>query len=436
MILRVLSASSFDLEIREIAADKSISHRCAIFSLLSNKPSLIRNYLKGEDTLDSLNIAKRLGLEVREEGNEMVLTPPPSIQEPKSILECGNAGTAIRLYLGLLSVQKGLFVLSGDCYLNKRPMKRVVLPLRSIGAVILGREDGNLAPLVVVGNGNLQSFDYTSQIPSAQVKSALLLSGLFAKGDSRYREPELSRDHTERMLSGMGAELESKMNEMGEVEIRLSPLKQKLKPLIMEIPADPSSAFFFALATAIMPNSHLVLKNILLNPTRIEAFRILEKMGVKIIYKETSNTYESIGDIEIFSPQSLQSVEISEKISWLIDEIPALAIAMACAKGISRVKNAKELRVKETDRIKAVVENLKLCGIEANELEDGFEIKGGEIQRAEVSSYGDHRIAMSFAIAGLKNGMEITQAEYINISFPNFLEILSKITQVEKKECK
>ena len=436
MILRVLGASSFDLEIQEIAADKSISHRCAIFSLLSDKPSLIRNYLKGEDTLDSLNIAKRLGLEVREEGSEMVLTPPPNIQEPRSILECGNAGTAIRLYLGLLSAQKGLFVLSGDCYLNRRPMKRVVLPLRSIGATILGREDGYLAPLVVVGNGNLQAFDYTSQIPSAQVKSALLLSGLFAKGDSRYKEPELSRDHTERMLSGMGAEIESKINKAGEVEIHLLPLKQKLKPLVMEIPADPSSAFFFALAAAIMPNSHLVLKNILLNPTRIEAFRILEKMGAKIIYKEVLNTYESIGDIEIFSPQSLQSVEVSEKISWLIDEIPALAIAMACAKGVSKVKNAKELRVKETDRIKAVVENLKLCGIEARELEDGFEIKGGEIKRAEVPSYGDHRIAMSFAIAGLKNGMEITQAEYINISFPNFLEILSKITQVEKRECK
>ena len=218
--------------------------------------------------------------------------------------------------------------------------------------------------------------------------------------------------------------------------ISSSPLGSIILKLTFSFFSSASSAFFFALAAAIMPNSHLVLKNILLNPTRIEAFRILEKMGAKIIYKEVLNTYESIGDIEIFSPQSLQSVEVSEKISWLIDEIPALAIAMACAKGVSKVKNAKELRVKETDRIKAVVENLKLCGIEARELEDGFEIKGGEIKRAEVPSYGDHRIAMSFAIAGLKNGMEITQAEYINISFPNFLEILSKITQVEKRECK
>lgn len=436
MKLKVFGASSFKLEIKEIAADKSISHRCAIFSLLSDKPSCVRNYLKGEDTLDTLRIAKKLGLEVQEEGDEMILTPPESIQEPSGILECGNAGTAIRLYLGLLSAQKGLFVLSGDCYLNKRPMKRVVSPLRGIGASILGREEGNLAPLVVVGKGGLQAFDYTSPIPSAQVKSALILSGLFANGDCVYREPELSRDHTERMLKGMGAEIESKVSAQGGVEISLSPLKGKLKPLVMEIPADPSSAFFFALAAAILPHSHLVLKNVLLNKTRIEAFRILEKMGVKITYKETSSTYESIGDIEIVAPESLKSVEVSEKIAWLIDEIPALAIAMACAKGVSCVRNAKELRVKETDRIKAVVENLKLCGINARELEDGFEIEGGEIKCAEVPSYGDHRIAMSFAIAGLKSGMEILEAEYINISFPNFLEILSRITQVEKCECK
>ncbi len=436
MNLKVCSAQSFELEIKEIAADKSISHRCAIFSLLSDKPSCIRNYLKGEDTLDTLRIAKKLGLEVQEERGEMILIPPPSIQEPSSILECGNAGTAIRLYLGLLSAQKGLFVLSGDCYLNKRPMKRVVSPLRDIGASILGRQEGNLAPLVVVGKGDLQAFDYTSPIPSAQVKSALILSGLFANGNCVYREPELSRDHTERMLKGMGAEIESKASKQGGVEIFLSPLKGKLKPLVMEIPADPSSAFFFALAAAILPRSHLVLKNILLNKTRIEAFRILEKMGVRISYKETSSIYESIGDIEIVSPQSLRSVEVSEKIAWLIDEIPALAIAMACAKGVSWVRNAKELRVKETDRIKAVVENLKLCGIKARELDDGFEIEGGEIKSAEVSSYGDHRIAMSFAIAGLKAGMKILEAEYINISFPNFLEILSRITQVEKCECK
>ncbi len=432
MKLEVHSAQAFKLDTDKIAADKSISHRCAIFALLSKETSVVRNYLEGEDTLDSLEIAKKLGLVVQKEAGEYHLSPPKTILEPKTILYCGNAGTAIRLYLGLLSAQKGMFVLSGDQYLNERPMKRVVDPLRSIGAEILGRENGNLAPLVVLGNPLLKSFNYTSKIPSAQVKSAMLLSALFAKGESQYCEPELSRDHSERMLRGMGAEIETKTLDYGAVQIHIKPLKQPLKPLHLEIPADPSSAFFFAVAIAITPCAQGTLRNVLLNPTRIEAFRILEKMGVKIEYKEHSKTYESIGDIAISAPKELCAIELSAKISWLIDEIPALAIAMACAKGVSYVKNAKELRVKETDRISAVVQNLRLCGIKAEELEDGFMIEGGVMKKACVESFGDHRIAMSFAIAGLKCGMLIKNAEYINVSFPNFLEILETITNIKR----
>ncbi|MCH5323504.1 MAG: 3-phosphoshikimate 1-carboxyvinyltransferase, partial [Helicobacter sp.] len=285
----------------------------------------------------------------------------------------------------------------------------------------------NLAPLVIRGKGGLSPFCYESKIASAQIKSAMILNALFAKGECEYFEPELSRNHTEKMLGGMGAEIECFTKEDKE-GIKVSPLKEKLKPLEIEIPADPSSAFFFAVALAICPNSRGILRNVLLNPTRIEAFKILEKMGVKIIYYETSKIYETIGDIEIIAPNELQGVKVCEKISWLIDEIPALAIAMACAKTPSQVRNAKELRVKETDRIKAVVDNLRLCGIEAREFDDGFEILGGTFKKAKLSSYGDHRIAMSFAIAGLKSGMIITEAQYINISFPNFLDILGQIT--------
>ena len=431
MILEVFPQKSFNIEIDKIATDKSISHRCAIFSLLSDEESCVKNYLLGEDTLNSLEIAKQLGLKVRSEGDCLILSPPKQILEPNGILDCGNAGTAIRLYVGLLSAQKGMFILSGDSYLNNRPMKRVVEPLRNIGAKIYGREEGNLAPLVVLGNENLESFVFESKIASAQVKSAMILSALFAKDKSLYCEPELSRDHSEKMLCGMGANIESKQID-GKNHIAIMPLKKKLKPLEIEIPADPSSAFFFALALAICPNSKGILKNVLLNKTRIEAFKILEKMGVKINYIEKSKKYESIGDIEIFAPESLKAVDLSENISWLIDEIPALAIAFACAKGESCVRNAKELRVKESDRIKVVVENLRLCGIEARELEDGFVIKGGRFKKASVKSYGDHRIAMSFAIAGLKSGIKIEDAEYINISFPNFLEILSEITTIKK----
>lgn len=432
MKLKVSKAQAFSLDANKIAADKSISHRCAIFSLLSDKSSFVRNYLEGEDTLNTLQIAQKLGLSVQKEQEGLYLIPPAKICEPNAILDCGNAGTAIRLYLGLLSAQKGIFVLSGDEYLNKRPMKRVTEPLRSIGAQIIGREDANFAPLVVLGNERLEKFNYTSKIPSAQVKSAMILSALFAKEDSIYREIELSRDHSEKILKGMGAKIESKILK-NAVEIKIESLKgKKLDPLNIEIPADPSSAFFFALAIAITPNAQGILRNVLLNKTRIEAFKILEQMGVKIQYIITSETYERIGDIEMTAPSSLQAVNVHQKIAWLIDEIPALAIAMACANGTSRVQNAKELRVKETDRIYAVVKNLQSCGIEAYELEDGFEIVGGELQKACVSSFGDHRIAMSFAIAGLVCGMEIENAEYINISFPNFLEILASITKIER----
>ncbi|EEO26150.1 3-phosphoshikimate 1-carboxyvinyltransferase [Helicobacter winghamensis] len=433
MKLEVSKTQGFELETDKIASDKSISHRCAMFALLSDKPSFVKNYLEGEDTLDTLEIAKKLGLSVEKCHGGLLLTPPKNIQEPNTILYCGNAGTAMRLYLGLLSAQNGIFVLSGDMYLNKRPMKRIVEPLRSIGAEILGRSSGEFAPLVIKGNPKLESFFYTSKIPSAQIKSAMLLSALFAKGESVYQEPELSRDHSEKMLKGMGAEIESAIDKNGAVEIKIKPLKSKLEPLNLEIPADPSSAFFFAVAVAITPNSRGILRNVLLNKTRIEAFSVLEKMGVTITYKETSKTYESIGDIIINAPESLKAVELSEKISWLIDEIPALAIAMACAKGKSVVKNAKELRVKETDRIKAVVENLRACGIEAQELDDGFYIVGGMLKKACVDSFGDHRIAMSFAVAGLKSGMEIENAECINVSFPNFLEILQSLTKICQK---
>ncbi|MCI5968385.1 3-phosphoshikimate 1-carboxyvinyltransferase [Helicobacter sp.] len=433
MQLEVSKTQGFKLDTDKIASDKSLSHRCAMFAFLSDKPSFVRNYLEGEDTLDTLEIAKKLGLKVEKHGGGLLLTPPKHIQEPNTILYCGNAGTAMRLYLGLLSAQSGIFILSGDVYLNKRPMKRVVEPLRSIGAEILGRSEGEFAPLVIKGNPKLESFFYTSKIPSAQVKSAMLLSALFAKGESVYREPELSRDHSEKMLRGMGAEIESKVEANGAVEIRIQPLRNRLNPLNLEIPADPSSAFFFAVAVAITPNASGILRNVLLNKTRIEAFRVLEKMGVGIVYKEVSKTYESIGEIIINAPKTLQAVELNEKIAWLIDEIPALAIAMACAKGESVVRNAKELRVKETDRIKAVVENLRLCGIQAQELDDGFCVVGGELKRACVESFGDHRIAMSFAIAGLRSGMEIKNAECINVSFPNFLEILDTMTRICQK---
>ncbi|WP_170018564.1 3-phosphoshikimate 1-carboxyvinyltransferase [Campylobacter sp. RM16190] len=408
-----------EAKLEVIAADKSISHRCAIFSLLSDKPSTIKNYLKAEDTLNTLNIIKLLGAKVSEENGVMTIIPPQKLQEPHSVLECGNSGTAMRLLMGFLAATDGFFVLSGDQYLNRRPMARVGKPLISVGAKIDGVNNGDMAPLCIRG-GKLEYFKFESKIASAQVKSALILAGLKSNG-CVISEPELSRDHTERMLKGMGAELVR-----NNLEVKVSPMQSPLKPLEIFVPNDPSSAFFFAVAAAIIPNSHLILKNILLNKTRIEAYKILEKMGADIKFKETSSEYESIGDIEIKYSQ-LRAVEVDENISWLIDEIPALAIAFANAKGKSVIRNAKELRVKESDRISVVVEGLRKCGLEVSEFDDGFSVTGGELNSAIIDSHGDHRIAMSFAILGLKCGMVIEKSEFISTSFPNFSNILREL---------
>ena len=423
MILNVISGRKFDEEF-VVDADKSISHRCAIFSLLSEGENKIRNYLKAEDTLNSLEIAKKLGAKIKEENGEIIIIAPEKIKEPDDVLYCGNSGTTIRIYMGLLAANSGFFVLSGDQYLRRRPMKRVIEPLNQIGANIDARENGNLAPIAVRGNEKLNAFEYESKIASAQVKSAMILAALHANKPSIYKEPFLSRDHTERMLKGMGADINTSM-ENGKLKIKINPLKKRLNPLVLEVPNDPSSAFFFAVAACIT-KSRAVIKNVTLNPTRIEAYKILEKMGAEVEYILKEDKYEPIGDI-IVKGKDLKGIEVSKNIPWLIDELPALAMAMAVADGKSVVKNAKELRVKESDRIKAVVENLKKCGIEAKELEDGYEIVGGEVKSAEIDSFGDHRIAMSFAILGLLAPMKIYKAESIYTSFPNFFELYKKI---------
>ena len=423
MILEILRGRKFNEEF-EVDADKSISHRCAIFSLLTEGENKIKNYLKAEDTLNSLEIAKKLGAKIEEKDDEIIIIAPEKIKEPDDVLYCGNSGTTIRIYMGLLASNEGFYVLTGDEYLRRRPMKRVINPLKNIGANIDARDNGNLAPIAIRGN-KLKNFHYKSPIASAQVKSALILAALHANKPSFYKEPFLSRDHTERMLRGMGAKINQQINDNNECEIEIYPLEKRLSPLNITVPNDPSSAFFFAVAAAIT-NSKAIIKNVTLNPTRIEAYRVLEKMGAKIEYILKEDKYEPIGDI-IVEGKKLRGVEVTKNIPWLIDELPALSIAMAVAEGKSVVKNAKELRVKESDRIKAVVENLKKCGIEAKEFEDGYEIIGGEIKKAEIDSFGDHRIAMSFAILGLLAPMKIKKAESIYTSFPNFFKLFKKI---------
>jgi 3-phosphoshikimate 1-carboxyvinyltransferase len=394
-----------------------------MFAMLAEGVSEIENFLRAEDTLNSLEIVKNLGAKVEDDG-KIIKISSDGIKEPFEILDCGNSGTGMRLFCGLLSSAEGHFVLTGDKYLRRRPMKRVTAPLISIGAKIDGREQGDLAPLSIRG-ASLKAFNYESEIASAQVKSCMILAALRADGTCTYREPELSRDHTERMLKGMGAKIE-----VDGLKSTVEPLEGLLLPLKIRVPADPSSAFFFALAAAITPGSEIVLEGVTLNPTRIEAFKALERMGADISYELTDNKYEPIGNISVkYAP--LHAITIEDNISWLIDELPALSIAMACAEGESLVKNAQELRVKESDRIATVVEGLRACGIEVHEYKDGYRIVGGRLQSAKVESDGDHRIAMSFIIAGLRCGMEVSDLECINTSFPNFFELLQQITKVE-----
>ncbi len=428
-ITKITPAKCFECEFDDIATDKSISHRSAMFALLADSPCEVEGYLMGEDTLHTLQIARELGLVVEQSTTTLQLIPPHHINEPHKVLDCGNAGTGMRLFAGLLSGVKGHFVLSGDEYLNARPMRRIVEPLNSIGACIRGRNNNAYAPLSIVG-GHLQAFDYTSPIASAQVKSAMILAGLRSQGRSRFYEPFLSRNHTENMLRGMGVQIQSKENENGGYEVCFEgqPYK-KLKSFHIKIPADPSSAFYFAVAACVL-ESKVKLKNVLLNKTRIEAFKILESMGAEVTYHRHHSLYEEVGDIEVYG-KSLRAIEVTDNIAWLIDEIPALSICFAVAKGTSRVCNAKELRVKESDRIRAVVSNLRSMGIVCDEFEDGFSVCGGELKRARVSSFGDHRIAMSFAIAQLVCGGEIADSACIDVSFPQFLAYLSHITSVE-----
>lgn len=421
---KVFSAHAFDFKSDAIAPDKSISHRSAMFSVLAEGESRIENFLRAEDTLNTLKIVGHLGADIADDG-KIITIRSNGIKETSEILDCGNSGTGIRLFCGLLSSAEGHFVLTGDEYLKRRPMKRVTQPLRSIGAKLDGRNNGDLAPLSIRG-ASLKAFDYVSPIASAQVKSAMMLAALRSDGVCTFREPELSRDHTERMLRGMGARVE-----INGLETKIWPLEKPLKPLDIRVPADPSSAFFFAVAAAITPNSSATIEGVTLNPTRIEAFKVLERMGAKITYAITDERYEPIGTIRV-EHAPLHAVTVEENIAWLIDELPALSIAMACAEGKSLIKNAEELRVKESDRIKTVVDNLNLCGIETEEYPDGYAVKGGELKSAVVNSYGDHRIAMSFLVAGLRCGMEVEDIECINTSFPNFFELLETCTKVER----
>lgn len=415
----------------KVAPDKSISHRAVIFSALAQGVGTVNNFLLAEDTLSSCSCIKQLGIEIKQDGSCLQVYGQGlhGLREAASVLDCGNSGTTMRLLSGLLAGQPFFSVLSGDQSLNRRPMKRVMEPLRAMGAEIWARNSDQNPPLAIKGSP-LKGFHYRMPIASAQVKSALLLAGLGADGESVIIEPERSRDHSENMLLAMGADISVNGN-----EITLRPGRE-LEPQDFLVPGDISSAAFFIVAASLVPGSELLIKDIGINSTRDGIIDVIRQMGGKIdLYNRRIIGGEEVADL-LISSSALQGVTINaEIIPRLIDEIPILAVAMAFANGQSKVEGAQELRVKETDRISAICSELSKWGCVIEELEDGFVIQGNpalsenKFENIQVQSHGDHRIAMSLAIAAmcLQADTQIIGTEAVSISFPEFWDLLDAI---------
>ncbi|WP_054697395.1 3-phosphoshikimate 1-carboxyvinyltransferase [Syntrophomonas palmitatica] len=408
------------------AADKSISHRAVIFSSLARGESIIRNFLQAADTLSSCSCMRQLGVNITRDGSNLKINSQGlnGLKEAPDVLDCGNSGTTMRLMTGLLAARPFFTVLSGDESLNGRPMKRVTQPLQAMGAKIWGRKEGAYPPLAVKGK-ELEGIKYSMPVASAQVKSALLLAGLNARGDTVIIEPERSRDHSENMLAAMGADIE-----VNGHEIRLKPGRD-LQATEFLVPGDISSAAFFIVGASLVSGSELLLKDIGINFTRSGIIEVLINMGGNIKIENRRNIGgEEIADLVVKSAELHGTRVEGDIIPRLIDEIPILAVAMALAKGESIVSGASELRVKETDRIAAICSELGKMGVKIQESEDGFSIQGSPdcLTGNKVKSHGDHRIAMSLAIAALcaEGETTIDGAEAVSISFPEYWELLEK----------
>jgi len=410
-----------------VPGDKSISHRSLILGSIAQGETQIHNFLNSLDCLKTLECMRALGVEIKSGCDNYIKIKGKGLyglQEPKNILDVGNSGTTIRLLTGLLSGQNFYSVLDGDNSIRKRPMKRIVQPLRLMGANIWGRENGRFVPLGIKGS-KLNPLHYTLPVASAQVKSALLLAGLYATGETVIKEPLPTRDHTERMLEIMQADMK-----ISSHEIKIQGGKE-LKGTEIFIPGDISSAAYFIVATSVLKGSQIIIKQVGINPTRIGIIGILNKMGAKIdILNYQIKSNESQADLRI-EYSELKGVEIKEEmVPFLIDELPLIAVVATQAQGKTVVSGAKELRVKETDRIKAIVSELKKMRADIEEREDGFVVKGpSKLQGAICESYNDHRIAMSLAVAALlaERKTFIKNSECIDISFPGFENTLQKL---------
>jgi len=403
--------------------DKSISHRALILASLACGDSEIDDLLVAEDVSATADACRQLGAKIQQDGKttRVAGTGNTGLQPPVRILDMGNSGTAMRLLAGVLAAQGFDSELTGDDSLRRRPMRRIVDPLTRMGARIETTPSGT-APLRIHGNSSLHGIDYDLPVSSAQVKSCLLLAGLFASGSTCVREPQLSRDHTELMLPLFGARIHAPCCVTGG---------SRLSAAHVRVPADISSAAFFLAAAAIVPDSDLILRRVGLNPTRDGVVRVLQKMGADVsIENQRSFGCEPVADLHIRYRPGISGVDIpADWVPSLIDELPAIMVVAAAASGITRIRGAAELRVKESDRLAVMAKGLKILGVQATEYEDGIEIEGGRVGGGEVDAAGDHRCAMSFCILGqvATAGVMVHGATHINTSYPSFADHLASV---------
>ena len=416
----------------DIPGDKSISHRSVMFAGLGNTPVHIKNFLHAADCLSTVGVMRALGVNVEFlNEKELIVTGRGlhGFSEPLTVLDAGNSGTTLRLMMGLLSPQPFLSVFSGDASLTRRPMGRVLRPLSTMGARIYGRNENNNLPLTIVpAEKKMHGIHYDSPVASAQVKSAILLAGLYADAPTTVTEPYISRDHTEQMLTGFGVHLER-----SGTSVTVFPVEEDnfRAPSEITVPGDISSAAYFLVAGTIIAGSHLRLNNVGINPTRTGILDVLRDMGAHIsVHNERESGGERVADL-LVEAAPLHGVSFGAEIMpRLIDEIPVLAVAALFAEGDTIITGAGELRVKETDRLHAIATELqKLSPGSIEEREDGLVIHGkSEIRRAQVKSYDDHRMAMSLAVLGAAGeGVLIENPESVNISYPTFFSEIERL---------
>lgn len=410
-----------------VPGDKSISHRSVILGSMAKGTTKVSNFLEGEDCLHTIKAFKTLGVAIEKNGTNLIIQSEgiSTLQEPTLPLYFGNSGTTARLMLGVLAGMPFQSMIYGDPFLTERPMDRVIQPLKKMGASIDGRRNGSLLPLFIKGK-DLQGIHYTLPVKSAQVKSAILLAGMLANGETTVIEKTKTRDHTENMLKAFGADITVDGN-----DIAISN-KKMLKATDVQVPGDISSAAFLLVAAAIVPDSKLILENVGLNKTRTGVIEVLESMGADIlITNQQTISGEVLGDITITYKELKSTIISGDIIPRLIDEIPIIALLATQTEGTTIIKNAEELRVKETDRIAAVVDTLTILGANIQATQDGMIIQGKTpLVGGSVASYNDHRIAMMIAIASLvtKDDVVLDDDSSIAVSYPNFFEDLRTMT--------